>query len=212
MNTSRTNQEEFWAVEYSKGYIEKNSQFDRERLLDGWKQMLKCVEAPSSFVECGANIGRNIDALSTIYPNSVASAIEVSKDAAKILEEKHPTLEVFNSTILEADIPYQVDLSFTMGVLIHINPDQLLQNLAKVVSLSNRYVLFGEYFNRTPTSIPYQGHDDKLFKRDWGKFVLENFGEELRLLDYGFLWGHIYDDAGFDDFTWFCFEKKNDKR
>ena len=208
MGDDRTDQENFWALEYSKGYIRKNSDFDRELLLQGWREMLKCVEGLGSYIECGANVGRNIDALSALFPDSLGSAIEISEDAAQILRDKHPGLTVINNSILEADIPHKVDLSFTQGVLIHINPDELLQNVEKLVSLSNRYVLVGEYFNREPTAIPYQGHEDKLFKRDWGKFVLEHFGKELRLLDYGFLWGHIYDSGGFDDITWFLFERK----
>jgi hypothetical protein len=56
-------------------------------------------------------------------------------------------------------------------------------------------------------SLSYKGEDDKLFKRDFGKFVLEHFGDKLTLVDYGFLWGHIYDDGGFDDITWWVFEK-----
>ena len=64
----------------------------------------------------------------------------------------------------------------------------------------------GEYFSRTPVSIEYQGEKDKLFKRDFGKLFIENF--DVKLLDYGFLWGHIYDVAGFDDVTWWLFEKR----
>ena len=63
----------------------------------------------------------------------------------------------------------------------------------------------GEYFNRTPTSITYQGEEEKLFKRDFGKLFIENF--DVTLVDYGFLWGHIYDLAGHDDITWWMFEK-----
>jgi hypothetical protein len=66
----------------------------------------------------------------------------------------------------------------------------------------------GEYFNRTPVSIEYQGKRDQLFKRDFGKLFIENF--EVNLIDYGFLWGHIYDSAGFGDITWWLFEKKED--
>jgi hypothetical protein len=54
--------------------------------------------------------------------------------------------------------------------------------------------------------LDYQGEKDKLFKRDFGKLVVENFS--VKLLDYGFLWGHIYDSAGFDDITWWVFEKR----
>lgn len=30
----------------------------------------------------------------------------------------------------------------------------------------------------------------------------------VTLVDYGFLWGHLYDDAGFDDVIWWLFEKR----
>jgi len=93
-----------------------------------------------------------------------------------------------------------------MGVLIHINPDELLENLKKISNYSHKYLLIGEYFNRTPIMLDYQGEKDKLFKRDFGKLVMENF--RVKLLDYGFLWGHIYDPAGFDDITWWLFKKK----
>lgn len=92
-----------------------------------------------------------------------------------------------------------------MGVLIHINPDQLLDHMKKMFEYSKKYVLMGEYFNRTPVSLEYQGEKDKLFKRDFGKLFLENF--KVKVLDYGFLWGQIYDPAGFDDITWWLFEK-----
>jgi len=93
-----------------------------------------------------------------------------------------------------------------MGVLIHINPDDLNANIQKVFSYSKKYLLIGEYFNRTPVMIEYQGQKNRLFKRDFGKLFLKNFSAELN--DYGFLWGHIYDDAGFDDITWWLFEKR----
>jgi hypothetical protein len=94
---------------------------------------------------------------------------------------------------------------FTMGVLIHINPDQLLEHMSKMYGYSKKYILIGEYFNRIPISIEYQGEKEKLFKRDFGKLFIENF--DVNLVDYGFLWGHIYDIAGFDDITWWLFEK-----
>jgi hypothetical protein len=95
-----------------------------------------------------------------------------------------------------------------MTVLIHIHPNDLKQNLEKVILSSNRYVVIGEYFNRTPVSLTYQGEEEKLFKRDFGKFALENFSDKIELKDYGFLWGHLYDEGGFDDITWWVFERK----
>ena len=54
-------------------------------------------------------------------------------------------------------------------------------------------------------SVKYHNKEDKLFKRDFGKFYIENFN--LELVDYGFLWGYEYDDAGFDDVTYWLFKK-----
>jgi hypothetical protein len=54
--------------------------------------------------------------------------------------------------------------------------------------------------------IEYQGQEDKLFKRDFGKYFMENF--TVKLLDYGFLWSYEYEVGGFDDITWWLFEKK----
>lgn len=62
-----------------------------------------------------------------------------------------------------------------------------------------------EYFNRTPVMIEYRVEKDRPFKRDFRKSFIENF--PARLVDYGFLWGHLFDAAGFDEVTWWLFEK-----
>jgi len=206
---NRNDQENFWATTYSKNYISKNSNFDNKLLLKGWKKILAKVDDPKSILECGANIGRNIKALEYFFPDAKKTAIEISSDATKILKENFPSLNVCNQSILESSFKKaEFDLVFTMTVLIHINPKELLQNLKTIVSYSSKYVVIGEYFNRTPVSILYQDQEEKLFKRDFGKYIIENFKDEMKLLDYGFLWGHIFDNGGFDDITWWVFEKK----
>jgi hypothetical protein len=47
---------------------------------------------------------------------------------------------------------------------------------------------------------------NKSFKCDFGKTFIENFNVEFA--DDGFLCGHIYDNAGFDDVTFWVFKKK----
>ena len=205
----RNEQEKFWETKYSKDYIKKNSKFDRDLTIKGWLKIVNSVDDPHNILECGANIGRNIEALNHIYPNAQKTAIEISADASEVLRKKYSDLNVINSSILESEIEIgSFDLSFTMGVLIHIHPNDLKHNLEKVILSSNRYVVIGEYFNRTPISLTYQGEEEKLFKRDFGKFALENFSEKIALIDYGFLWGHVYDEGGFDDITWWVFERK----
>jgi pseudaminic acid biosynthesis-associated methylase len=202
----KTEQEKFWAEDYAHEYIEKNRSFDGKRGVEAWNRMLSKAKSIDSILECGCNIGRNIKFLSEAYPFTKKSIIEISKPAFDFVTSNMELEESFNGPIIEANFKRKTfDLVFTMGVLIHIHPNDLMANARKIFDHSNKYILIGEYFNRTPVMIEYQGQSDKLFKRDFGKFFIENF--DLSVIDYGFLWGHIYDDAGFDDITWWLFEK-----
>lgn len=207
MAAAHNPQEKFWAETYAKDYIAKNSEFDATGGVVGWRRMLNKAEPTPRILECGCNIGRNLGFLSVLRPQSSLSVIEISKPAFDYVTEKYQLDEAFNGSILEADLaPESFDLVFTIGVLIHIHPDQLPQTMQKMFDLSRRYILVGEYFNRTPIMIEYQGGQDKLFKSDFGKTFVSNHNVEV--VDYGFLWGHEFDKAGFDDITWWLFEKK----
>jgi pseudaminic acid biosynthesis-associated methylase len=200
-------QQNFWAVDYAKDYIKKNSEFDHLLGIEAWRKMLGKADGIESVLECGCNIGRNIKFLNEVFPSATKSVIEISKPAFEFVTQQYGLDHAFNGSILEANFEKTFDLVFTMGVLIHIHPDQLLTNMRKIFVSSNKYILMGEYFNRTPVMLTYQSQEDKLFKRDFGKLFIENF--PVTLVDFGFLWGHLYDSAGFDDVTWWLFEKKS---
>jgi pseudaminic acid biosynthesis-associated methylase len=200
-------QQNFWANSYAKDYIKKNSEFDRLLGVEAWQKMLGKADAIETVLECGCNIGRNIGFLNEVLPTATKSIIEISRPAFEFVTRQYELNQSFNGSIEKADFEKTFDLVFTMGVLIHIHPDNLLTNMRKIYESSHKFILIGEYFNRTPVMIKYQGQEDKLFKRDFGKLFIENF--PVTLVDYGFLWGHIYDRAGFDDLTWWLFKKKN---
>jgi pseudaminic acid biosynthesis-associated methylase len=200
-------QQLFWADQYAKEYIEKNRTFDLELGKDAWLQMLQCSKSIESILECGCNIGRNLEFLEKVLPNARKSIVEISKPAFDYVTSKYALHHAFNGSIEDSEFPQKFDLVFTMGVLIHVHPGNLLKTMGQIYKHSNRYILIGEYFNRSPVVIKYQGQDNKLFKMDFGKLYLENF--EVRVVTYGFLWGHIYDRAGFDDITWWLFEKQH---
>lgn len=199
-------QENFWAHDYAQGYIDNNSVFEFALGVEAWRKMLARAEGVASVLECGCNIGRNIGFLNAVLPDASKSVIEISKPAFEQVTQRYPLKHAFNGSIAAADLPAGFDLVFTLGVLIHIHPDHLLTNMRKLHDLSGKYVLMGEYFNRTPVALEYHGQQEKLFKRDFGKLFVESFPVEL--VDYGFLWGHIYDSAGFDDITWWLFRKR----
>jgi pseudaminic acid biosynthesis-associated methylase len=200
-------QQNFWANNYAEDYIRKNSLFDKNLGTECWKKILSNAKGITSILECGCNIGRNIGFLKEVLPAASKSIIEISKPAYDFVTGQFNLDKTFNGAIVKSNFAErEFDLVCTMGVLIHIHPDDLLANMQKMYDYSAKYIVIGEYFNRTPVMIEYQGEKDRLFKRDFGKLFVENF--DVALVDYGFLWGHIYDSAGFDDVTWWLFEKR----
>jgi pseudaminic acid biosynthesis-associated methylase len=201
-------QQNFWANDYAIEYINKNNSFNKELGIEAWRKMLKKAEGVSSVLECGCNIGRNINFLNSVLPNAKKSIIEISVPAFEFVKNTYNLDFTFNGPIVKSNFKLNsFDLTFTSGVLIHIHPDDLIDNMSKLFQYSKKYILIAEYFNRTPVMIEYQKEQNKLFKCDFGKLFINNF--DVNLVDYGFLWGHIYDSAGFDDLTWWLFEKNN---
>ena len=78
-------------------------------------------------------------------------------------------------TITEPLSDPKADLTFTAGVLIHINPERLPIVYENLVSLSSRYILVAEYYNPTPTEVNYRGHNERLFKRDFAGELIDSF-------------------------------------
>lgn len=92
------------------------------------------------------------------------------------------------------------------GVLIHIQPESLSSVYDVLHKATARYLLVCEYYNPTPVTIPYRGHIDRLFKRDFCGELLDRH-EDLRLLDYGFAY-HRDPDFPQDDINWFLLGKR----
>ena len=201
-------QELFWKETVGKSYAIDNSTFDLALGVKAWKKMLGRIQIAdiASYLECGSNIGRNIQMLQELIPNASASIVEIANLPYTEVLRRFSIHGSYLGSIKESEFDEKFDLVFTSGVLIHVNPADLLETMARMNEHSNRYILIAEYFNRTPISIDYRGESDKLFKMDFGKFFVENF--EVDLVDYGFLWGHEFDASGFDDITYWLFEKQ----
>lgn len=208
MDDTQTEQERFWIETYGQEYIHKNNKFDEQLGQKAWRQMLAKTDGIETILECGSNIGRNIGFLEAVLPLAKKSIIELAPFAYEEVTKRYDLEHSFNGSIVDSNLPQQAfDLVFTTSVLIHIHPDRLLENMNKMFSYSRRYVLIAEYFNRTPVMISYQGEENRLFKSDFGQTFISNFPVEI--VDYGFLWGYEFDPAGFDDITWWLFEKRS---
>ena len=205
-----TPQENFWKNTITESYAQDNSVFDEQLGILAWERILSKIDKTSisSYLDCGSNIGRNVAFLKKVLPTATANIIELAQDPYDRCMNEFHVDESFLGPIKNARFERKFDLVFTNAVLIHVNPDDLLQSMGRMFEMSSRYILIGEYFNRTPVMINYRGEDDRLFKRDFGKLFVENF--DCQVVDYGFLWGHEFDKAGFDDITYWLFEKPND--
>lgn len=209
MTQFSTDQERFWASEFGTEYITRN-QGDAllASNLDFFAKALRCAHGVKSCIEFGANIGMNIKALKLLHPSIDAHGIEINADAAKQLGELIPAAHVYHASILEFEPQRSWDLALIKGVLIHINPGALPRVYDKLVASTNRYLMVAEYYNPAPVAIPYRGHQDRLFKRDFAGEIMDRH-PQMKLLDYGFAYRRDPDFPQ-DDITWFLMEKTNE--
>ena len=173
-----------------------------------WAEMLRPLtgQMPRSILEVGANIGLNLRALSQLSGAELFAIEPNAKARDRLVADK--VVAAGNAYDgMASSIPVKdgaVELAFTSTVLIHVPPADLEKACREIHRVSSRYVLCNEYFAATPETIPYRGHSDLLFKRDFGSFWLDLF-PDLRLLGYGFLWRRV---ADMDSTTWWLFEKR----
>ncbi len=204
-NSYGTPQEQLWASEHTEAYIERSS---GPLLLASktalYAQILTHVRDVKSVIEFGPNIGLNLQAIRTLLPHVQQTAVEISPAAVEILR-KTPDIEVFNTSLLNFKPTRTWDLAFTMGVLIHVNPDRLRDAYDLLYEASRRYVLMIEYYNPSPVMIMHRGMPDQMFKRDFPREMLAAH-PDLNLLEYGFVY-HRDPVFPLDDVTWFLFEK-----
>ena len=205
-NRFKTDQEAFWAGEFGTQYIERN-QGDAllASNLNFFSKALRSARDVKSCIEFGANIGMNLKALKLLYPTQEQFGIEINPDAARKLAECIPPVHVFQSSILDFQPATTQDMALIKGVLIHINPEVLPQVYDKLVVATSRYLLVAEYYNPAPVAIPYRGHSDRLYKRDFAGEIMDRH-PQMKLIEYGFAYRR---DPNFpqDDITWFLMEK-----
>lgn len=199
-------QEEFWAGEFGNSYIDRNQ---GPKAAAGktamFAKILHHTRGVQSVRELGANIGLNILALRNLLPTAEFQAIEINGRAFEQLNSISG-ISAVNASLFD-DINWKpVDLAFTAGVLIHLNPEMIKIAYQRLYEASKRYVLVAEYYNPKPVEVPYRGHTDRLWKRDFAGEMMDLY-PDLSLVNYGFIY---HRDANFpaDDLTWFLMEKR----
>jgi pseudaminic acid biosynthesis-associated methylase len=203
-------QADFWRGGFGDAYTDRNaaSSVEIRARLALWSEILSHMISapPASILEIGANLGVNLRAL-RLLSSARLYAVEPNEKARKLLVEEGvvAAADVRDGLASAIDLPDGVaDLAFTSGVLIHVHPDHLPTSLREIHRCAKRWIGCAEYFSDKPEMIPYRGHQDRLFTRDFGGLWLDTC-PDLRVVACGFAWKRI---TGLDNLTWWLFEKR----
>lgn len=182
-----------WAGEFGDQYTDRNK-IDWRNNLPLWRDVLSefSLAYPNySILEVGCNRGHNLRAL--IHQacgygkwRDKIIGVDLNRKALKIA--KSPAGGACQGNALNLSFrDNSFDLVFTMGVLIHIAPDNLATAINEMCRVSNKYVLAIEYHAKEETTITYQGRDNLLWKRDFQAEFLY-LGPNLNLIRH-WEWG-----------------------
>jgi spore coat polysaccharide biosynthesis protein SpsF len=200
---------QFWSGQFGNDYTDRNSaslEAVRGRVR-AWAQIFKAFgnDLPKSVLEIGPNVGMNLRALPAFFGPELY-AIEPNAKARRVLIEDGVLPEAHLIEGFGHNIPLgdgAVELSFTSGVLIHVDPTLLDKTLDEIHRVSSKYIVCIEYFSPKPEVITYRDEQDLLFKNDFGGLYLDRFSD-LELVDYGFFWKRM---TSIDDANWWLFKK-----
>ncbi len=200
-----TDQEIFWQGNFGNEYTNRNiSNQEISSNINLFSKILSNTSGVDSALELGCNRGMNLIALHKLNPEMSLSGVEINAKAVE-LSSKLDIANITQGSLLDYSNKTQVDLTFTKGVLIHINPDKLTDAYQALYSNSRKYILVVEYYNPEPVTIQYRGHGEKLFKRDFAGELMDKYSD-LKLINYGFTYRR---DPVFplDDSCWFLMKK-----
>jgi pseudaminic acid biosynthesis-associated methylase len=200
---------EAWSGEFGAAYTARN-RADAQALRDRTRMWARIGEAfgaepPASILEVGPNLGINLRVLPSLWEAELY-AIEPNPVARERLmaDKVLPSEQLFTGFGDSIPLPDgAVELAFTSGVLIHVEPDRLPATLDEIHRVSSKYIMCAEYFSPRPEAVPYRGHEGLLFKNDFGGLYMDRF-PDLTLVAYGFFWKRV---TGIDDATWWLFRK-----
>ena len=196
--------EGLWSGAFGHAYGQRNREAYKGRA-PFWETLF--AEFPmNSALEVGCSVGANLVWVAKHLPQQALTGIDINADALEILKRALPDVRTVKTAARDLPFPdASFDLVYTTGVLIHQPVEGLLDVMSEIVRCSARYVLCGEYHAADLTEVPYRGQTGALFKQDYGRIYQDNF-PPLTLLKQGFL---PREDGGWDDLTWWLFEKNN---
>jgi pseudaminic acid biosynthesis-associated methylase len=196
-----TEQMQKWAGQFGKDYTDRNalSLEEMETLYErnyGQSRtelnarFLKGIDRSVRILEVGSNVGNQLLCLQRMGFNNLYG-IELQSYAVELSKSRTRCINIIEGSAF--DIPYKdgyFDLVFTSGVLIHVGPSDIALVVREIHRCTREYVWGFEYYADHYTEIPYRGQRNLLWKADFARLYLDQFGdlelvkeERLKYLD-----------------------------
>ena len=108
-------------------------------------------------LEIGCGFGRLTNLLLSHYTIENYFAIDISPDLLQKSQENfknYDNIEFQVSNIRDFKTNKKYDLVIGTEVLMHVPPNEILENLKKLVSVSNKYVINIDLYNKTEITLP----------------------------------------------------------
>ena len=192
-----------WQGEFGNAYTDRNVVDWRVRL-PALRSALEGL-AIHRVLEVGCNRGHNLRALSEVLGDDAeVFGVEPNEHALAAAISAYDKVHAIAGSVFQ--LPFAdayFDLALTIGVLIHISPEDLPRAMQEIARVSQRYILAAEYYAETDTPVQYRGLGDLLWKRDFQKHYQSTI-PGLTLIRSGY-WD-VKD--GFDRTHWWLFEKE----
>jgi pseudaminic acid biosynthesis-associated methylase len=191
-----TRLEQLWAGEFGAAYADRNPVVV-ERRAGFWEGLLE-RHPIRSVLEVGCGQGANLAPIARRLDPAEVWGVDVSTVAIGRARVNAPGVNVVLSRARQ--LPFRdgfVDLTFTVGALIHQPEASLHRVIDEIVRCSARFVLWAEYHAPQTEEVPYHGQPGSLFRRDFGSIYATRH-PELAVVESGFL----DQSAGFDRLTW----------
>lgn len=155
-------QETYWSGRDGAAYHRRN-RVDWRKRIPFWKDILDLTGARSVY-EWGCGPGWNLSAIRAASDWYVeCTGWDVNTQAR--MESRWCGFEM--------EVGGYGELAFTSGVLIHIPPDELRDQMRRIIESSFDWVLAIEYESTRESMIEYRGEPDLLWARPYGKIYEE---------------------------------------